>query len=335
MIRPADTPDDASGRGARTLRVLAAPPLLTVQDLGRPGNRAAGLPAGGAMDPWAIRAANALAGNDEGAAALEWAGGDGAVRCDGDVCLALAGADVDVAIDGRGVAAGRTVHAPAGSLIEVRGTRSGLFLYLAVAGGIAVPTVLGGSGTYLPAALGGLEGRRLRAGDVLHLGHPPAAVPHAGFVCPPDLLDPVPAPAGVIRVVRGPQAAMLDDRGWSALLGTEGFHVGRASDRVGYRLSGTPVVPAAPRDLPSEPACPGAIQLPPDGQPIVLMADAPTVGGYPKPAIVCRADLGRLAQCPPGSVVRFALIELAEAQRLYRRRRVAAWTVGELAVRNG
>ncbi|MHB1225061.1 MAG: 5-oxoprolinase subunit C family protein, partial [Gemmatimonadaceae bacterium] len=265
---------------------------------------------------------------------LEWAGGSGAVRCDGDLCLALAGADVDAAMNGRPVPTGRTIHATAGSLLEVRRVRSGHFLYLAVAGAIAVPTVLGGAGTYLPAGLGGLEGRRLRAGDVLPVGYHSRATPPAGFTCPPGLMDPVPASAGVIRVVRGPQAAMLDDDGWAALLGG-GFRVGTASDRMGYRLSGEPVVPAAPRDLPSEPACAGAIQLPPGGQPIVLMADAPTVGGYPKPAVVCRSDLGRLAQCPPGSMVRFALVELAEAQRLYRRRRVAAWTLGELATRNG
>ena len=126
---------------------------------------------------------------------------------------------------------------------------------------------------------------------------------------------------------------MLDDDAWTSLLGA-GFTVGRASDRMGYRLEGPPVLATAPRDLPSEPACPGAIQLPPDGRPIVLMADAPTVGGYPKAAVVCSADLGRLAQCPPGAVIRFAAIGVAEAERLYRRRRVAAWTVGELARRS-
>lgn len=322
----------SSRQGASALTVLAAPPLLTVQDLGRPGHGGGGLPAGGAMDRWALRAANALVGNDEGAAALEWAGGGGALRCDGDLLLALAGATVEATIDGRPVPMGRTTHAASGSVLTVGPPSSGRFLYLAVAGGIAVPRVLGGAGTYLPATLGGLEGRRLAAGDVLPLGPPPVAPPGAGFACPVGLLDPVPAPAGLIRVVRGPQAAMLDDDGWATLLGAS-FRVGRASDRMGYRLNGPPVVPAAPRDLPSEPACPGAIQLPPDGQPIVLMADAPTVGGYPKPAVVCSADLGRLAQCPPGSMLRFAVVGMAEAQRLYRRRRVAAYTLGEMAAR--
>lgn len=317
-------------RGTGGIRILSAPPLLTVQDLGRPGHRAAGLPAGGAMDPWALRTANALVGNEEGRAALEWAGGGGALSCGREVQLALAGADVEATIDGRRVTAGCTLRLPAGAVLEVGRMRAGRFLYLAVAGGIAVPSVLGGAATYLPAGLGGLEGRRLRAGDLLPVRRAPDRAATGGFRCPAELLDPVPAAGDAIRFVRGPRAAMLDDEGWATLAGAE-FHVGRASDRMGYRLDGPSVTADARPDMASEPACPGAIQLPPDGHPIVLMADAPTVGGYPQVAVVCSADLGRLAQSPPGTALRFTVVTVAEAQRLYRRRRVAAWTVGELA----
>jgi antagonist of KipI len=129
--------------------------------------------------------------------------------------------------------------------------------------------------------------------------------------------------------VRGPQAALLDDASWRALLG-EPFHVAPAADRTGYRLTGPPLAVAADAALPSEPGCPGAVQLPPGGQPIVLMADAPTVGGYPKPLVVCAADLGRLAQRRAGDVVRFAEVDVAAAQRAYRRRRVALWTLAQM-----
>jgi antagonist of KipI len=133
-----------------------------------------------------------------------------------------------------------------------------------------------------------------------------------------------------VRVVAGPQADLLDDAGWRRLLGT-GLVVSAAADRVGYRLAGVAITASSGAStLPSEPGCPGAIQLPPGGDPIVLMADAPTVGGYPKPAVVCSADLGRLAQHPTGAAVRFTLVAVDEAQRLYRRQRVAIHTLQQL-----
>lgn len=317
----------AATAAGTTLTVLAAPPLLLPQDLGRPGWRAAGVPAGGAMDRWALQLANVLAGNASDAVALEWAAGGGVVRFSAPTAFALAGAEVEATLAGRPVAGHRTLHARAGDALAVGRFHAGRFLYLAVAGGIAVPPVLGSGATYLPAALGGLEGRTLRAGDVLPLGAPPGERPDRR--CPAELRDPLPPAPGTVRVVRGPQAHLLDAEGWAALLGAT-FTVSRAADRMGYRLAGPAVPIAADAALPSEPGAAGAIQLPPGGQPIVLMADAPTVGGYPKPAVVCSADLGRLAQRTPGETVRFAEIGVAEAQRLYRRRAVAVWTVGRM-----
>lgn len=313
---------------AATLTVLTAPPLLLPQDLGRPGYRAAGVPAGGAMDRWALQLANVLVGNVPGAVALEWASGGGMVRFSAPTTLALAGAEVEAALDGAPVEPHRTLRARAGSTLSIGRMRTGRFLYLAVRGGVGVPRVLGSGATYLPASLGGLSGRPLRAGDVLPIG---AAAPdeHRDVACPAELRDPLPPAPGTVRVIRGPQAALLGSDGWAALLGAT-FTVSRAADRMGYRLDG-PVIPlAADAALPSEPGVPGAIQLPPAGRPIVLMADAPTVGGYPKPAVVCSADLGRLAQRGPGEPVRFVEIGVEEAQRIYRRRCVAVWTVGRL-----
>ena len=329
---PADHP--APGDAAPALRVLAAPPFATIQDLGRPGWRHLGIPAGGAMDRWALQAANVLAGNAAGAAALEWSVGGGLVRFERDLTIALAGADCLATLDGRPVAAWMPLRVRAGDRLALGAPRRGRFLYLAVAGGLAVPPVLGSAATYLPAAFGGVAGRRLRDGDLLAAGPSPDG--EAGGACPPELRVAI---AGwhdgrphdePVRVVAGPQAALLDDAGWARLLGP-GLAVSMTSDRSGYRLRGVAVPPSADAaERPSEPGCPGALQLPPDGEPIVLMADAPTVGGYPKPAVVCAADLGRLAQHAPGDPVRLALVSLDEAQRLYRRRSVAVWTLSEL-----
>ena len=313
--------------GARVLHVVQAPPFLTVQDLGRPGLRHLGVPAGGAMDPWALRTANALVGNAEGAAGLEWAVGGGMVRFECAATVALVGTDAEVWIGDRPAPTCATLAVAAGETLTVGRLGAGRFLYLAVGGGIDVPAVLGGRGTYLPAGFGGWAGRRLAAGDALPLGAPPAAAPRPGFTCPADLAPPAPAGDDApIRVTEGPQAARLTTDGWAALLGQR-FVVTAASDRTGYRLEGEPLALTSDVVAPSEPGCAGALQLPPGGQPIVLMADAPTVGGYPKPAVVCAADLGRLAQRPPGAEVRFARVTVAEAQRLYRRARIRVDTV--------
>lgn len=323
------------------LHVVQAPPFLTVQDLGRPGFRHLGIPTGGAMDAWALQAANVLAGNAPHAPALEWALGPGTLRLDRDATLALAGAACDATLAGVPVEPYRTLHARAGDELALGAPRDGRFAYVAVAGGIAVPPVLGSAATYLPAAFGGLLGRRVVNGDALPLGD---AAPCRTLVCPPalrrDLGDGASddasddaggrahAPA-TIRIVRGPQADALDADGWRALLDAT-WTVSATADRTGYRLDGPSVPPTVDAARPSEPGCPGAVQLPPNGQPIVLMADAPTVGGYPKPAVVCSADLGRLAQRTPGTPLRLVEVTIEQAQRAHRRRRVAVWTLERL-----
>ena len=333
--------------GAAMLHVVRAPPFATVQDLGRPGHRHLGIPAGGAMDAWALQAANVLAGNAPGAPAVEWALGPGTLRVERDATLALAGARCDARLNGVPVAAYRTLRARAGDELALGAPRGGRFTYVAVAGGLRVPSVLGSGATYLPAAFGGLLGRRLRDGDALPVGDaPPDLRP---LTCPPplrrDLGDDAPEDADdvdagdvgddarreiAVRIVRGPQADVLDADAWRRLLDAA-WSVSATADRTGYRLDGPPLAPAADAAArPSEPGCPGAVQLPPNGQPIVLMADAPTVGGYPKPAVACSADLGRLAQCPPGRPLRLVEITIAAAQRAHRRRRIALWTLERL-----
>jgi biotin-dependent carboxylase-like uncharacterized protein len=287
---------------------------LAVQDLGRPGHRAEGVAAAGAMDPLALRLANLLVGNDEGAAALEWSVGEAVLRCTVAMRLAITGAGVRATIDGAPAPLWTTLAAAAGSMLRLEPAAGGRFCYVGVAGGIDVPLVLGSRSTYLPARFGGLEGRLLRAGDALQLGAPPVGGPPEGTTVAEAVhRDDSGAP---IRIVAAAQGALLGDDGWRVLLESE--HRIAAGDRMGYRLDGPPILLRTSDALPSEGAAAGAIQIPGDGHPIVLMPDGPTVGGYPKPAVVITADLRRLAQRAVGATVRFALIEVEEAQRLRR-----------------
>ena len=315
--------------------VVRAPAFLTVQDLGRPGHRAHGVPAGGAMDPWALRTANVLVGNPEGAAGLEWAVGGGVLRFECEALVAIAGATAGVHLGGREALPLTTLRARPGDELALTGDHrspqwgdDARFLYVAVGGGIAVPEVLGGRGTCLAARFGGLDGRFVRTGDRIPVGPPPPFAPRPGFHCPADL-----APPGadlLFRIVPGPQARMLDAEGWNALTGSA-FEISAAADRTGFRLDGPRLrMPPAPT-IPSEPCCPGTLQLPPGGRLMVLMADAPTVGGYPKPAVVASADIGRLAQYPAGFPLRFTRITIDEAQHLHRRERIRLHTLRSMA----
>ena len=288
---------------------------LAVQDLGRPGHRADGVAASGAIDPLAHRLANALVGNADLEATLEWSVGEAVLRFTRETRIAVAGAGARATIDGEPAPLWTSLPARAGSVLRLEPAPGGRFCHVAAGGGIDVPLVLGSRSTYLPARFGGHEGRPLRAGDRLPVGDAPSRAPAAGAA----VAEPIRGeddPDAPLRIVAAAQGALLDDEGWRALL--EGEHRVGPGDRMGLRLDGVPVRARAPDALPSEGACAGAIQIPGDGRPIVLMPDGPTVGGYPKPAVVASVDLRRLAQRPLGAPVRFARVEVAEAQRLRR-----------------
>lgn len=280
-----------------------APPFATVQDLGRSGHRHDGVPPSGAMDAATLARLNAALGNAPRAAGLEWALGEGSLQVEQPVTVALG--PVGAHLDGVSLPPWSVTACSRGATLHLQPPSACRFGYLAVGGGIEVPLVLGSRSTYLPGRFGGLEGRRLRAGDRLPVG--PAPHEARGLRAPDQQTD-------AIRVVRGPQADLFGAEAWSTLLGGQ-YSVGVASDRMGYRLEGPTLRHHGPASLPSEPACPGAIQVPDGGAPIVLMPDGPTVGGYPKIAVVISADLGRLAQAQPGTVPRFRLVSLEEAVR--------------------
>ncbi len=294
------------------LTVLAGHPLCTVQDLGRPGWRRYGVPAGGAADRRSIRVANALAGNPPGAAALECALGGPSLRIEETRVAAIAGADHSALLDGTPVPTARSFLWRAGAVLRLGAPRSGVFAYLAVAGGIATPEVLGSRSASPRAGIGAA----LRAGDSLPLGPlgpaPLSARPDRTL---PEGKRPAGAPSGFVRVLPGPDEDRLPPGARAALYGTE-FRVGRTSDRTGYRLEGARLESPGDPERRSVPMVPGALQAPPGGEPIVLLADGPTIGGYLVPAVVVTADLSALAQTPPGGPLRLLPVSLDEARRL-------------------
>ena len=282
--------------------VVRAGQFTTVQDLGRTGRRAAGVPVGGAMDAFALRVANLLVGNAEHAAALEFAFTGPELTFSADTVVALGGAEFD------GLPRWQPVRVRAGERLALGGARSGCRGYLAIAGGLAIEPVLGGRGTYLRAGFGGWEGRLLREGDVLRAQD---AVREVGDHWRVDArILPAYSAAPAVRVTRGAQCAEFGQAFWSAE-----FRVTPQSDRMGLRLQGPKLERADAEDRLSSAVAPGTIQVPPDGQPIVLMADAQTIGGYPQLAHVITADLPLLAQLRPGDTVRFSEVTLDEAQR--------------------
>lgn len=309
-----------------TITVIRPGLLTTVQDLGRRGHQHEGVPEGGVMDSYAARLANLLAGNDQGAAVLEATLVGPELRFPSATVVAVTGMDCDVLLDGQPVALWRTLEVPPGSTLEVGAARTGCRAYIAVAGGIDVPAVLGSRSTYLPAAFGGFHGRALRAGDVLSSGGAaPQLAGRAGQGHGRTLARSLRPDYGpVLRLIPGESRSPGRATAGSVL--DQEFKVSRRSDRMGYRLDGRILDETGTRERPSAAVTMGTLQLPPDGSPILLMADRQTTGGYPTLGQVATVDLGRAAQLRPGSTVRFTEVSTEEAQRLYldRERALAA-----------
>ncbi len=293
--------------------VLSNTALATVQDLGRSGALRWGVGSSGAMDPLALAAGNLLLGNDEGAAAIEFQVFPVRLRFVADCVFALTGADVAAQIDGSAVLPWWRSAARAGQVLSLGLPRRGAWpacrAYLCLAGGVAVPLVLGSRSTQLRGAFGGFAGRALRRGDQLAAGRAggvASAHDAAGFgLVPPALalplqLDGLPA----VRVLPAAEHERFTAASRAAFW-SQPWKITSQSDRYGYLLAGAALLPLAPMELRSHGIVPGVIQVPPGGQPIVQMCDAQPSGGYPKIGTVIDADLWRLGQAPIGSHVRF------------------------------
>ena len=334
-----------------SITVIKPGALSQLQDLGRYGYQRFGVVVGGAMDEWSHRLANALVGNDENEATLEITLTGPSLRFEAAARVALGGADLSPRVDGLGgthtLPHGRPVDIAAGSQLRFGARVAGARAYLAVAGGFEVPRVMGSRSTYLRGGFGGLEGRALRKGDVLRLRESTApgptgpgkeaqraaqrgpqrgplenaasaraaltlSVPPSPLIVPP----PAVAPVNWVRIVAGRHWDVFTAESRRQLLEAT-FRIGAQSDRMGYRLAGPTLARARTVELISEAVTVGTVQVPPDGQPIILMADRQTAGGYPKIANVASVDLAVLAQLAAPEALRFRLVTLAQAQRLY------------------
>jgi biotin-dependent carboxylase-like uncharacterized protein len=291
----------------RALEIVEAGLLTTVQDLGRPGWSALGIPPSGALDDEALRLANALVGNLQGAAGLEITLLGPTLRASGDVTLAVVGGDF-------GRTPGRVVTLADGERLVLQAcdpARGSARAVVAVAGGVDVPVLLGSRSTCVVARFGGLNGWPLRRGDEVPVGS-------EGRTACAAALEALPWSDDVtLRTLPGPQANLFGAPALEAFYGSA-FRLLPESNRIGARLSG-PVIRGdaeAIRDLPSEGTALGAVQITADGQPIVLLNERPTTGGYPKIATVIMADLGLLVRARPGAAIRFARVTLEAARRL-------------------
>jgi biotin-dependent carboxylase-like uncharacterized protein len=272
------------------IEVVRAGPLATVQDLGRPGYAHLGVGCSGAADTFSLRLANRLVGNDEGAACIEFTYGGGAVRFLAGAWVALTGALVP------GVSLNAPFYVSAGSVVRFGNPVSGIRTYLAVRGGLEVPSVLGSRSTDL---LSGLGPAPLAAGDRLSVG---------SVGLSPILVDSAPVPVfeavPVLGVLLGPREDWFTASAVEVLLRST-YEVTSESNRIGVRLSGPSLARARGGELPSEGMVTGALQVPPDGAPIIFLADHPTTGGYPVIAVLVASDIPKAAQLRPGAQVRF------------------------------
>lgn len=280
------------------IRVLSPGLQTTVQDLGRFGYAHFGVSASGAADPLALRAGNLLVGNAENAAALEMTLAGATFEFESEAVVALTGADF-----GAGLPLWQAIPIQAGSKLECGATRSGARCYLAVRGGIAAPRVMGSASVHVMTGVGG---RPLRKGDVLTVGDDAVRQPRRAAARG----APVAERAVVLRVTPGPQADWFGS-GWSG----SSYVVAEESNRMGLRLRG-PAIASHPGHMLTEGVALGAIQAPPDGQPIILFVEHQTTGGYPKPGNVVSADFWRLGQLRPRDEVRFETVGMEQALRL-------------------
>ena len=311
-----------------TMIVHTAGLLTTVQDCGRYGYQRYGMPVSGAMDVFSLELANLLVGNDPGDACIEATISGPELEFTGSTWIAITGADMDPHLNGQGISMNTAIDVRSGDKLGFRGLRSGCRAYIAFAGGIAVPPVMGSRSTYLRAGIGGFHGRALMQGDELPIGESDPRS-HLGRTSTgsarrkpllkklPEGLIPEYKHEQTIRIISGPEAHYFEIAGLRSFLSTE-YRVTAQSDRMGYRLTGEPIKhKEGMTNIISAGISLGTVQVPGDGQPIILMADRQTSGGYARIARVITVDITLIAQMRPGDKIRFQETTLIKAQQQY------------------
>lgn len=296
------------------IEVLYTPSLVTVQDLGRSGFYRYGVCRSGAMDRLALVIGNLLLGNDRNAAGLEIPILPLRLRFDADLNFSLTGADCAATLGDRPLPPCWATRAKAGDVLTLNAPRSGCRAYLCVAGGIDVPEVLGSRSTQLREAFGGADGRALKKGDRIAVLGNDVRLPKSGVGALPPAVALAAAGDGatVVRVIPAAEYGDYDDVSRAAFWSAD-WRVTVQSNRAGYRLEGPDLALTRPLELRSHGVVPGVIQVPAGGQPIIQLADAATMGGYPKIGVVIEADLWRIAQARPGDALRFVECDMAMA----------------------
>lgn len=308
------------GRQPSRILVVRSGWLTMVQDLGRYGYQQYGVSVAGVMDHLSAIVANRLVGNSDHAAVLELTLKGPELRFEQRAVIAIAGADLSPTINGHGVPLWKSIAIHRGSRLSFGAQRVGSRAYLAIAGGIDIPLVLGSRATHRASEMGGLGGRPLRAGDILYAGEPAKSLDRSIGTRLPDQLRPRYGRSATLRILPGPQQDFFGARSLATLTKAT-YTVSPQSDRMGYRLTGPKIVRKGSAQFISDGTAMGALQVPPDGQPILLMADRQTTGGYPKIAVVISADLPLAAQLAPGDTITFAECSLTTAQKALRRQR--------------
>ena len=301
-----------------SLEVIDVNGLATIQDSGRTGWRKFGVPNSGAMDTFAFRAANLLAGNNQNCAAIEIGLGDITFRALHDCVISVAGVGFGLYIYIWDFPLWSSYYVRGGWTIRLNKLDSGMWANISISGGILTSPILDSFSTYLRGPFGGLDGRQLQVGDVLRSGTPSRPLNDLAARTLPEDARPLYSDNPTLDVILGPQEKYFTDESVTTFLSSE-YTVSSTSDRMGYRLEGEKLFHRNKSELISEGMTMGTIQVPSSGQPIIMMADSPTTGGYPKIGAVASADLPLLAQCVPGkSKIGFRKTTVEKAQKKYR-----------------
>jgi len=295
------------------IRILDAGPQTTVQDLGRTGRMRYGIPPSGPVDRFAFVLVNRLLANPDTAAALECTLMGPRFEMTAAGAIAVTGADMPVTVNDQEAPGWATIAVKSGDVVKLGAARTGVRSYVGFAGGLDVPLVLGSRSTYLRGRIGGLQGRALRKGDELAIL--PSSPVKPRRVARRDIPDYTGEPT--VRAVLGPQADRFTEEGLRALFGGR-YEVLPQSDRMGSRLRGPRIEHARGHDIVSDGIALGSIQIPGDGQPIVLLVDRQSTGGYTKAATICSSDIWRVGQARPGQWLHFQAIDVEEAHRVLR-----------------